>query len=64
MQQSDYTRFERARVIGARALQISKGAPPLIDTEETEAIKISKQEFKEDMIPIAIRRPKPGSERL
>lgn len=64
MSQSNYTRFERARVIGARALQISKGAPPLIDTEKSEALKIAKREFNEEAIPIAIRRPKPGSERL
>lgn len=64
MNHSGYTRFGKARVVGARALQISKGAPPLIDTEEMEALKIAKQEFEEQLIPIAIRRPEPGSERL
>lgn len=64
MTQEQYTRFEKARIIGARALQISEGAPPLIDTEEMKALYIAKDEFEQEVIPIAIRRPKPGSTRL
>lgn len=60
------TKFERARIIGARALQISMGAPFLvkITPEELERvsynpIEIAKKEFAADALPIAIRRPVP-----
>lgn len=65
-QQEDYTKYEKARMIGSRALQISMGAPFLIDISEDELeeikydpIKIAKREFKEGIIPITIRRPLP-----
>ncbi len=51
-----YTRFERARIVGARALQLSEGAPPLIDTEETNPIKIAEKELEEGKIPIEVKR--------
>jgi len=53
------TRFERARIIGARALQISAGAPPLVKTNEKDPIKIAEQEFAEDLIPLSVRRKMP-----
>ncbi len=40
-----FTRFEVARILGARALQISLGAPVLVKTESIEAIGIAKDEF-------------------
>jgi DNA-directed RNA polymerase subunit K len=54
-----YTRFEKARIIGARALQISMGAPSLIkiSKEFMEPIDIAMLEFKEDAIPITVRNP-------
>ncbi len=53
-----YTRFEKARIIGARALQISMGAPVLIDLSEgiTDPVKIAELEFEEGAIPITVRR--------
>ena len=54
------TRFEKARLIGARALQISMGAPSLIEADSTDPKVIAKKELEEDVIPIAIRRPEPG----
>ena len=53
-----YTRFERARIIGARALQITMGAPILINIpkEIIDPIDIAMKEFKEDVIPITVRR--------
>ena len=53
-----YTRFEKARIIGARALQISMGAPVLIDAPETETdpINIALDEFNEGVIPITVQR--------
>ena len=62
----EYTKYERARIIGARALQISMGAPILIklDEEDLEKIKynsieISKMEFEQGLLPITIKRPLP-----
>ena len=54
-----YTRFEKARIIGARALQISMGAPVLIDTSTEDImypIDIAMREFSEGVIPITVRR--------
>ncbi len=53
---SDYTRFERARIIGARALQLSEGAPALIDTDGDDPIAIARQELEEGVVPIGVRR--------
>lgn len=54
----EYTRFEKARIIGARALQISMGAPSLIKIPKSiiEPIEIAMLEFKEDAIPITVKR--------
>ena len=54
-----YTRFEKARIIGARALQISMGAPVLINTEAEDImypIDIAMREFEKGVIPITVRR--------
>ena len=54
----NYTRFEKARIIGARALQISMGAPTLIKVpnDVISPIDIAMLEFKEDAIPITVKR--------
>ncbi len=56
----EYTRFERVRIIGARALQISLGAPVLIkDLEgEIDPVKIAIKEMAQNLIPITVIRPK------
>jgi len=59
MQEENYTRFERARIIGARALQLSRGAPPMIKTELKDPIKIAEMEFEEGTIPLAVKRKMP-----
>lgn len=58
------TKYEIARMIGSRALQLSMGAPFLIKltSEELKALRynvleIAKKEFEEGVLPIAIRRP-------
>ncbi|MCX6818507.1 MAG: DNA-directed RNA polymerase subunit K [Candidatus Aenigmarchaeota archaeon] len=51
------TRFEKTRIISARALQISMGAPILVKTELTEPREIAKQEFDKGILPITARRP-------
>lgn len=54
----EYTRFEKARIIGARALQISLGAPILIDVPEgiIDSIQIAMLEFEKGVIPITVKR--------
>lgn len=51
-----YTRFERARIIGARALQIVMGAPVLISTKSSDPIDIAMLEFEKGTIPITVKR--------
>lgn len=51
-----YTRFERARILGARALQLSNGAPALIETDAINPIDIARTEMEEGVIPIGVRR--------
>ncbi|OYT33143.1 DNA-directed RNA polymerase subunit K [Archaeoglobales archaeon ex4484_92] len=53
-----YTRFERARIIGSRALQIAMGAPVLIETEKGDPLEIASEEFERGVIPITVRRRK------
>ncbi|MFP4545494.1 MAG: DNA-directed RNA polymerase subunit K [Methanomassiliicoccales archaeon] len=54
----EYTRFEKARIIGARALQISLGAPMIVDVPEDmiDPIKIAMIEFDKGLIPITVNR--------
>lgn len=54
------TRYERARIIGARALQISLGAPVLIDVDRGEPIDIALKELEKGVIPITVKRTVKG----
>jgi len=53
-----YNRFERARIIGARALQISLGAPILIKIPEgvIDPVVIAQMEFDKGVVPITVQR--------
>lgn len=53
-----YTRFERARILGARALQISMGAPGLLEasTADADPLHIAVQEFQAGSIPLSVQR--------
>ena len=51
-----YTRYERARIIGARALQISLGAPVLIRPDTGDPIDIALRELEEGVLPITVKR--------
>jgi DNA-directed RNA polymerase subunit K len=60
------TKYEQARIIGARALQLAMGAPVLIkmtkkDFEKLDynPIRIAKKEFDKQVLPISIKRPMP-----
>ena len=68
-----FTKYEIARIIGARALQIAMDAPLLLKMSGEElkkinynALKIAEKELEEDVLPITIHRPTPikGKERL
>ncbi len=52
-----YTRYERARIVGARALQISMGAPVLIKEIKTvEPIEVALAELERGLIPITVKK--------
>jgi DNA-directed RNA polymerase I, II, and III subunit RPABC2 len=55
------TRFEKARIVGARALQISMGAPILTEVNEvvSNPIDIALEELEASILPITIRRTLP-----
>ncbi|OIO65472.1 DNA-directed RNA polymerase subunit K [Candidatus Woesearchaeota archaeon CG_4_10_14_0_2_um_filter_57_5] len=62
----DLTKYEKARIIGARSLQLSMGAPPLVkmgpaDLEKLgyDPLRIAELEFSKDVIPITVRRSLP-----
>ena len=55
------TKFEKARVLGQRAKQLSTGAPPLVDiTGLTSAIDIAEKELMNNKVPIIITRTYPN----
>ena len=58
------TRFEKARIMGARALQLSLGAPPFIQIPETAktSLDIAMEELEQRVIPIIIRRQLPNGD--
>ncbi|MEM7819726.1 MAG: DNA-directed RNA polymerase subunit K [Candidatus Aenigmatarchaeota archaeon] len=56
----DLTRFERTRIISARALQISMGAPVLIKTDLDDPKEIAKLEFERGILPITVKRSLPN----
>ncbi|MFP4523514.1 MAG: DNA-directed RNA polymerase subunit K [Candidatus Nanoarchaeia archaeon] len=69
---NEFTIYEKARIIGSRALQIAQGAKPFIkiSDEELEELKfnpieVAKKEFNEGAIPISVKRsmPKDTSEK-
>lgn len=53
-----YNKYEKARLIGARALQIQMGAPVLIDLPEDikNPLEIAKIELKKSVLPITVKR--------
>ena len=63
-----YTKYEHARIVGARALQISQGAPFMVNLNEEDLkrmrynpVEIAKLEFEKGLIPIEVKRPMPGT---
>ncbi|MBD3249739.1 DNA-directed RNA polymerase subunit K [Candidatus Woesearchaeota archaeon] len=63
-----FSKYEKARMLGSRALQIAMGAPFLVDLKEEDLkrvkyspIEIAKLEFRKGVIPLTVRRPMPGT---
>jgi DNA-directed RNA polymerase I, II, and III subunit RPABC2 len=57
------TKYERARLLGTRALQISMGAPVAVDPQgETDPIVIAELELNNGSLPLIIRRFLPNNE--
>lgn len=62
-----FSKYEKARIIGARGLQIAMNAPLLIkinkedlENMKFDAIKIAETEFESGILPISVKRPLPG----
>jgi len=58
------TRFEKARIMGSRALQLSLGAPPFINFSKniSTSLEIAMEELHQKVIPIVIRRTLPNGD--
>ena len=58
------TRFEKARIMGARALQLSLGAPSFIKIPKnaTTSLEIAMEELNKKLIPIIIKRTLPNGD--
>ena len=55
------TKFEKIRVLGARATQISLGAPSTVDiTGLTDAMEIAQKELDEKCLPLVVQRKYPN----
>lgn len=64
--EQQFTKYETARIIGARALQLAMDAPLLIKMSEDElkavkydTLKIAEKELRDGVLPISINRPSP-----
>lgn len=66
MAKQEFSKYERARIIGARGLQISMDAPLLVDVDENELntmnfdpLKIAEKELDSGVLPISVSKPMP-----
>lgn len=66
MAKQEFSKYERARIIGARGLQISMDAPLLVDVDEKELdamnfdpLKIAEKELDDGVLPISVNKPMP-----
>ena len=66
MSDEEFSKYEKARILGARALQISMDAPILIKTDDEalsnlnfDPLRIAEIEFESKVLPISVNRPLP-----
>ena len=58
-------KYEKARLIGQRATQLSKGSAPMVDVKGmTDALKIAEKEYNLGKIPLNIIRNMPNGEKI
>ncbi len=69
--QQKFTKYEAARIIGARALQIAMGAPLILKLSEDELkrinyspVELAKIELSKGILPITIKRPMPDRDSI
>ncbi len=62
-----FSKYEKARMLGSRALQLAMGAPFLVKLNDEDLqkigynpVEIAKIEFNEGVLPITVKRPLPG----
>jgi len=67
MNGQNFSKYEKARILGARALQIAMNAPLLIRISEEDlekinfdALKIAEIELNSNILPISIKKPFPA----
>jgi DNA-directed RNA polymerase subunit K/omega len=65
-EKQEFSKYERARIIGARGLQISMDAPLLTEMSKEELngvnydpLKIAEKELNDGVLPISVNRPMP-----
>jgi DNA-directed RNA polymerase subunit K len=70
MKENKFSKYERARIIGARALQVSMDAPILVKLKKEELedlnydpLKIAEKELNDGVLPISVNRPMPGKKK-
>ena len=66
MEAKDFSKYETARILGARALQIAMNAPLLIKIKQEDleaikfdALKIAEVELNSNILPISVKKPLP-----
>ena len=65
----EHTKYEHSRIIGSRALQISRGAPFMMKLSQKDLekigynpVEIAKMEYEQGLIPITIKKREPDKE--
>lgn len=71
MEEEKFTKYEKARMLGSRALQLAMGAPALVKLNEQDLeamrynpLEIAKVEFEKGVIPITVKRPQPKTKSI
>ncbi len=54
----ELTKYEQARIVGARALQLSMDAPPLVEVPKKmiDSVKLARMEFAKKVVPLQVMR--------
>ena len=52
---TDYTRYEKARILGARSLQLSMGAPAFVDVDDPRPEAIAEKELERGKLPLTVK---------